>query len=151
MNCREEALALMDRSAAVYLATLDGARPRIRAMVNLRRADRYPGPAAFCRGQEFTVYFGTSAASGKVREIRANPAVSVYYCEPEEFHGLTLSGEMEILDDAGLKETLWDDGWRVYWPAGAQDPDYVVLRLKAARAEGWRGAAPFHFDPGGGA
>ncbi len=142
---KDRALALMDGAAAVYLATAEGGRPRIRAMVNLRRRDLYPGAAAFCRGQGFTVYFSTSLASGKVREIRANPAVAVYYCDPEKFHGVMLAGEMEVLCDAGLKETLWSDDWRIYWPAGPGDPDYVVLRLKPARAEGWRGTAPFHF------
>lgn len=142
---RAAALELMDRAAAVYLATAGEGGPRVRAMVNLRR-ERYPA-AAFCRGQGFTVYFATSLASGKVREIRTNPAVAVYYCDPAAFHGVMLAGEMEVLGGAGLKEALWSDDWRVYWPSGPGDPDYAVLRLRPTRAEGWRGTTPFHFEP----
>ncbi len=143
---KDRALVLMDEAAAVYLATAESGRPRVRAMVNLRRQDSYPKAAAFCRGQGFTVYFSTSLASGKVREIRANPAVAVYYCDPEKFHGVMLAGEMEILTSPDLKETLWSEDWRIYWPTGPGDSDYAVLRMQPTRAEGWRGTAPFHFE-----
>ncbi len=148
MMDRQAVLDLMDRSDAVYLATVDGAVPRIRAMVNLRRQDLYPGAAEFCRAAGFTAYFCTSAASGKVRELRANPAASVYYADPLQFHGVELSGRAEVLDDAKLKQTLWDDSWRIYWPAGAADPDCVIVRVVPSEASGWWGSQPFRLDLG---
>ncbi len=72
------------------------------------------------------IYLSASAASSKVREIRANPTVAVYYCDPGAVHGISLSGRMEILSDPELKRELWDDSWRIYWPAG---PDDVVKTL----------------------
>jgi general stress protein 26 len=140
---RQSLLEVMDRAEAVYLATVNGGGPRIRAMVNLRRADLYPGPSAVCRAEGFASFFATSLASGKVSEIRANPAVSVYYCDPGRFLGITFSGRMEILTSPELKKALWDDGWLQYWPTGAGDPDYVVLRLRPATAAGWWKGAPF--------
>jgi general stress protein 26 len=146
---REAVLKLMDESAAVYLATVDGAVPRIRALVNLRRRDQYPGPSGFCRRQGGTVYLSTSGASSKVREIRANPAVAVYYCDPGSVHGISLSGRMEVLSDPALKRALWDDNWRIYWPTGPDDPDYVVLRMKPTGAAGWWGTRPVQIEAGG--
>ncbi len=146
MIAREQVLDLMATSPAVYLATTDGVRPWIRALVNLRRSDLYPGPSAFCRGEEFVCYFSTSGASSKVAAIRAHPTVAVYYCDPEQTRGVTLAGEVEVLDDAGLKRRLWDESWRVYW-SGPDDPDYVVLRLRPTEANGWWGTAPFRLDP----
>jgi len=143
---KESILKVMNEADAVYLATVSGASPRIRAMVNLRRRDLYPGAADFCQKKEFTSYFATSIASGKVREIRANSAVSVYYCDPKEVRGVMLSGHMEILTGSDLKKALWQDQWLIYWPAGADDPDYAVLRLEPTRATGWWGAAPFYFE-----
>ncbi len=142
---RAAVLELMATSPAVYLATSDGARPWIRALVNLRRADLYPGPSAFCRREEFVCYFSTSGASSKVAAVRAHPGVAVYYCDPERTRGVTLGGEMEVLHEPDLKRALWDESWRIYW-SGPDDPDYVVLRLRPTEASGWWGTAPFHLD-----
>jgi len=136
----------MDNSEAVYLATVSGGRPRIRALVNLRRSDLYPSASEFCRKEGFTVYFSSSITSGKAREVEANPWVAAYYCDPGKTHGVMLSGEIEILTDPDLKRTLWSDQWRIYWTGGAADPDYAVFRLKPVEATGWWGTTPFHFD-----
>ena len=145
---RQAVFELMDASAAVYLATVDSSEPRLRALVNLRRRDQFPGPSAFCRQQGGTVYLATSGASSKVREIRANPAVAVYYCDPGSVHGVSLSGRMEVLSDPELKRVLWDESWRIYWPAGPEDPDYVVLRMKPTGATGWWGSATAEIEDG---
>jgi len=139
-------LEVMDGADAVYLATVSGSAPRIRAMVNHRRRDIYPGPSEFARAGGFTVYFCTSAASGKVRELRANPAVAAYFALPRESRGVMLTGDAEVLEDMESKEALWDERWRVYWPGGPSDPDCIVVRLTPREATGWWGSEPFHLD-----
>ncbi len=86
----------MNDADAVYLATVEDACPRIRALVNLRRQDLYPEPSLFCREQGFTVYLSTSAASNKVRHLGANPNASVYYCDPRKFHSIMLTGRRKF-------------------------------------------------------
>jgi Uncharacterized stress protein (general stress protein 26) len=147
MMNKQAVFDLMDSADAVYLATVDGAIPRIRAMVNLRRSDLYPGAATRCREAGFTVYLTTSAASGKIRELAGNPFVSVYYCNPQQFHAITLTGKAEILSDPELKKELWCDDWRVYWPNGPVESDYIVLRLKPTQAIGCWGTSTFQLDP----
>ena len=144
---KRQVLKLMDEAEAIYLATMGEKGPRIRALVNLRRRDLYPGPSKICCTDDFTAFLSTSLASGKVRDIQANPAVALYYCEPTAFHGVTLTGQMEILTDPELKRALWSADWRVYWPRGASDPDYVVLRLKPDTVEGWWRGRPFRLEP----
>lgn len=144
---REAVLEMMNEAEAVYLATIEGEVPRIRALVNLRRRDLYPGPSQFCRREGFTVYLSTSASTRKPHELRAHPLASVYYCNPRQFQGVTLTGPVEILTDPTLKETLWDESWRIYFPMGAADPDYVVLRLKPTEAEGWWSEKRFSLAP----
>jgi len=142
---RNAVLELMDGSPVVFFATVEGHAPRIRALENLRRQDRYPEASHFCRGEGFTCYFSTSGASGKVREIRSNPSVAAYYCDPAQVHGATVSGEAEVLTDPGLKRALWSDAWGIYWK-GWEDPDYVVVRLKARDIRGWWGTNPFTLE-----
>jgi general stress protein 26 len=141
-----DVLEMMARSEAVYLATARGGAPRLRALVNLRRPDRYPRTCDFCRNERFTCYFCTSSASGKVNDIRAGSPVAVYYSDPGQVRGVELRGTMEILTDPQIKRMLWQDEWNIYWTGGADDPDYVVLRLKPERADGWWGIAPFQLD-----
>jgi general stress protein 26 len=143
---RDAALEMMSEAEAVYLATVSDGAPRVRALVNLRRRDR--SSCDFCRREAFTSYFSTSAASGKVRDIRANSSVAVYYSNPDKTRGIELRGHMEIVSDQDLKKALWQDEWSIYW-RGADDPDYVVLRLKPVHAAGWWGTAPFRLKLGG--
>ncbi len=140
----ERCLKLMDESAAVCVATVNGAAPRQRALWNLRRQDRFPAAAEFCRKQGLVAYLSTSLSSGKIREVRANPAVSLYYCDTDNVCGVMLAGRAEILTEPGLKRTLWHDSWSIYW-AGAADPDYCILRVTPSEAVGWWGINPFYF------
>jgi general stress protein 26 len=149
MKDKESLFQIMNDSDAVFLSTVNGVRPRVRAMVNLRRTDLYPGAGEFCQQEGFTVYFSTSLASGKIREIQANPEVSVYYCDPKKTHGLELSGACEILSGSELRKTLWQEEWRIYWPGGAADPDYGILRLRPTQITGWWGSIPFTYPMSG--
>jgi len=143
---KAEILALMDDAEAVYLATIAGKGPRIRALVNLRRRDLYPGPSEIARTQDGTVYLTTSRDSDKIREIRANPAVAVYYCIPGSFHGVMVGGTAQTSSDPALKQALWSEDWRLYWPQGYSDPDYVVVRIVPEEIRGWWNSAPFMLE-----
>ena len=78
-----------------------------------------------------------------MRQILSNAKVSVYFCDPGKFHGLMLVGKIDIVTDQGLKKQIWQDGWERYYPDGADDPDYTILRLLPAYAKGWDKSAPF--------
>lgn len=137
-----DSLDVMNRAAAVYLATIAGQTPRIRALVNLRRADLYPGPSAIAQTGDGTVYLTTAKSSDKVREIEIHAAVAVYYCLPERFLGVMIGGEAEILTDQTLKQALWSEDWRIYWPEGPSATDYVVVRIVPKEIRGWHGTTP---------
>ncbi|KAF0215947.1 MAG: pyridoxamine 5'-phosphate oxidase-like FMN-binding [Geobacteraceae bacterium] len=132
------AVELMESAEAAFLTTIDGdGFPQSRAMLNLRNARKFPELIGLFSGHrdDFTVYFTTNTSSPKVVQIRAKPAVSVYYCSPAEWRGLMLGGMMEIVADPGLKKALWQEGWEMYYPDGATDPDYTILRLAPAVAK----------------
>ena len=148
-QARPFALELMALSEAAYLATVDGdGHPHIRAMLNLRNRIQYPRLAALFSEHvdDLVVYFTTNTSSPKVAQVRTNPAVAVYYCEPAKFHGLMLGGDMEIVDEPKVREALWQDGWENYYSGGPNDPDHTVLRLRPSVAGGWHGEGKFQFD-----
>lgn len=139
-------LDLLETAEAAFVTTIgpDGF-PQTRAMFNLRRKEQFPGLAALFK-MDFIVYFTTNTSSPKIEHIKKNPKVSVYYCNPGEFRGLMLSGEMAVVTDRSEKEQVWQKGWEMYYPGGVHDPDHTVLRLRPMAAKYYHQLDSFHFD-----
>lgn len=131
-------LHLMEISDMVYLTTVqpDG-YPNTRALWNFRNRTMFGRlwPLFREHKDDFLVLLGTNTSSNKVAHIRADPRVCIYYCEPEEYLGLTLTGDAEIVTDMEVKETLWDPQWTFYYPKGLEDTDFTVISLKPMKAK----------------
>jgi len=147
---RQQCINLMETADAVYLSTLSGdAFPHTRMMSNLRNKEENPAVAEVLEPdkEDFVVYFVTGKSSVKMQQIRANPRICAYFCNPKEVHTLMLTGKVDEVDEMEFKKQLWQDGWEIHWPGGVEDPEFVVLRLKPIYAKGWYKEAPFEFKP----
>jgi general stress protein 26 len=145
---RQTCLTLMEIAKAVYVSTIDeqGA-PHMRAMFNLRNKEMFPKivPVFKDHQHDFMILLTTNTSSSKVAQMRANPAVALYYCVPEEWQGLMLSGQVDFVHDLKVKKSLWQDGWERYYPKGYDDPDHTVLQLFPQIAKGWNKSQTFKF------
>ena len=142
---------LMSTSDMVYVTTIDGeGYPQTRVMFNLWCKERFPSLSALFEEHkdELLVYLGTNTSSEKMAQIKANPAACLYFSRPEEFKGLMLSGRLEVVDDPGIKHSLWQEVWEIYYPAGPGDPDFTVLQMRPKKAKGWYEDHPFKLDLG---
>ncbi len=131
-EARRLSLELMEIAEAAYVTTIDpNGFPHTRAMFNLRRQEQFPELFDLFKkhGDDFLIYFTTNTSSGKIAHIKKNPKISVYYCKPNEWRGLMLGGEVEIVTDKAIKEAIWQKGWEMYYPGGPHDPDHTVLCL----------------------
>ena len=150
---KEACLNLMETTDVMYLSTVgsDGF-PHTRILSNLRNKKEYSGLVEIFEQhkEDFLVYMVTSKSSVKMNQIRANPKVSVYLSVfssvPSEFQCLMLAGEIEEVADKQLKKQLWQDGWEMHWPDGADDPEFTVLKLSPVFAKGGYKEAPFEFE-----
>ena len=88
-----------------------------------------------------TLWFPTSRASRKVRQIEAFPEVTVLFVDTDRFNYAAFHGLARLVDDRDWRERLWDEEWRDDWPKGAEDPDYVLLRVEGLRGHILRGPA----------
>jgi len=153
LELKQACVKLMETADGAYLSTIgaDG-YPHTRVVFNLRNKQQFPRQTALFaqHRSDLMVYVSTNTTSSKIREIRADPRVSIYYCDPKRFRGVMLAGEIEIVEDPELKQVLWSDGWERYYPAGVSDPDYTVLRLFPAYASGWVESSRFEFTLGDG-
>ena len=145
---KQECLNLMETADGVYLSTLGGdGFPHTRMMGNLRNKEQCRIAEELFAGhnEDFLIYMLTGHSSDKMQQIRANSKVSVYICNSAEFHTLLLAGNAEEIDDPDLKKRIWQDEWKIHWPGGPEDPEFIILKLLPEWAKGWYKEGPFEF------
>jgi general stress protein 26 len=127
---KQECLKLVETVESMYLGTngTDGT-PQIRIMSNMRNPQsctKAPKELFAELGNSFTAYMITSHSSA-------------------EFHTLLLTGTAEEVPDMELKKLIWQDEWKIHWPGGAEDPEFVLLKMSPTNAKGWNKEGPFEF------
>lgn len=136
-----QVISIIEKSQLMYLATINSEGfPEIRGLLNLINPKKYSnlvGKAMEQDGEQLTMYFSTNTSSRKVEQIRYNNKVSLYFCEPEQFHGVCAVGTMEEVTDDSLKDSLWQEGWEIYYPNGKSDPDYTILKFTSKSIHSW--------------
>ncbi|MDR2412680.1 MAG: pyridoxamine 5'-phosphate oxidase family protein [Rickettsiales bacterium] len=123
-----EILTFFDKQAAIMLGTLNevGA-PEIRALINIRNKDVAPHLTDFFKRNERLLLI-TNTHSDKIGQIRANSSAALYAFD-QQFNGLLLTGKVLEIADNAVKDALWDDSWKMYYPAGKDGGDFSVLEF----------------------
>ena len=117
--------------------------PEIRALLNLANPKQYPklkDKAISVDGETLTIYFTTNTSSRKVKQIRANNNVCLYFVLPEKFKGVSAIGTIEEVTDMEVKKDLWQTGWLIYYHKGPTDSDYTVLKFTSKYLHCWGNA-----------
>ncbi len=146
---RKACLELLESADAAYVTTIDQeGYPQTRCMFNLRNRSKFPKLIEVFEDHkdDFMILLTTNTLSEKVAHIKKNPAACLYYCNPDEFHGLMLSGRLQIVDDHRIRERLWHEGWERYYATGPNDPDHTILRFVPAKAKGWYKGRAYAFE-----
>ncbi len=141
-------LDLMATSPVCQLTTIDAdGFPHTTAMNNLRYTREYPSLVNLHEedDNDFVLYLSTSMQSPKMTRIQNNPKVSVYFCDANQFIGLMLGGEIEVVANQELKNRIWQKGWTMYYPNGPEGPEYGIMKLTPSIAKGWCRNGPFEF------
>ena len=139
-EAKRVSLELMKDVQDAYLSTIDSSGfPQIRVMGNLRNTEQCRIAEELFAGhnEDFLIYMLTGHSSDKMQQIRANSKVSVYFCNSAEFHTLLLAGNAEEIVDMDLKKRIWQDEWKIHWPGGPEDPEFIMLKLLPEWAKGW--------------
>jgi general stress protein 26 len=92
---------IIEENTYCALITIDSTgQPQVRTM--------NPFPS----NNELTIWFGTSRYSRKVREIKNNPKVAVYYADHRTAKGyVNISGIAEVIDNKELLLKMKRDYW----------------------------------------
>ena len=115
-----EALALANRSEIAMLGTNgDNGYPNIKAMIKMENEGLN------------RIWFSTNTSSKRIGQLVRNSKACVYFVDFEQWMGLMLVGDVEVLQDMESRQRLWRKGFEKYYPLGVTDPDYSVLRFTA--------------------
>lgn len=85
-----------------------------------------------------TTYLITDINSVKVDEIKANPHALLTFQSPRKF--ASVNGELTIVQDRELIESMWKEIWKVWFPLGKTDPSIAILKFTAHEGEFWDNA-----------
>lgn len=115
-----EALALATRSTIAMLGTngADG-YPNVKAMIKMENEGLN------------RIWFGTNTSAKRTAQLERDSKACVYFVDFEQWKGLMLVGEVEVLHDSKSRQRLWRDGLEKYYPQGVTDPEYSVLCFTA--------------------
>ncbi|MFX1389830.1 MAG: pyridoxamine 5'-phosphate oxidase family protein [Promethearchaeota archaeon] len=137
-EAKKLSLELIETTKTVILSTIDSkGYPITRALTNVRNKERYPQLVSFFRKQKnrFTIIFSTNTSSSKIEHIKKNPKNCVYFCDPDDFRGLLLRGDLQIVNDLDTKKEFFLETSIKFYPKGVEDPDYTILRLEPKNAK----------------
>ena len=148
----KDAVRIIQSSECAQIATFGKDEtegfPEIRALLNLANPKKYPklkDKAISVDVETLTIYFTTNTSSRKVRQIRDNKKVCLYFVLPKKFKGLSATGTIEEVTDQTVKEDFWQTGWYIYYHKGAKDPDYTLLKFTSQYLHCWSGGKIHNF------
>lgn len=84
-----------------------------------------------------TLWFFTSRSSPPAMAVAAKPEVGLQFVDTQKDLYVSLSGEAILEHDRVRIEALWSPLMKAYFPKGTDDPDLVLLRVDAYKAEYW--------------
>lgn len=76
---------------------------------------------------DFTIWFGTNSKSRKVKQLKNNPTVTLYYSEKNNSGYVVLHGEAQLIDDPKEKETHWKTQWEAFYPDKTEG--YLLIKV----------------------
>ena len=76
---------------------------------------------------DFTIWFGTNSKSRKVKQIRNNRTVTLYYPEKNNSGYVVLHGEAQLIDDPKEKDNHWKPEWEAFYPDKSES--YLLIKV----------------------
>jgi len=87
----------------------------------------------FLPEEDLVVWLGTNAHSRKVKEIRNNPKVALYYQAPNGAGYVVIKGYAHIIDEPQKKLKYWKKEWERFYPD--KKAAYTLIKVIPARLE----------------
>ena len=81
------------------------------------------------------LWFLTQRQSGKIHEIESDHHVNVAMQSNSKF--VSVSGTASTVQNRQKLDDLWSESWKTWFPGGKDDPNLVLLEVRADTGEYW--------------
>jgi len=113
---------IMEAARYCALVTLDlSGYPQVRTM------------DPFLPGEDMVVWLGTNVNSRKVREIRNDSRVSLYYEAPNGRGYVVIQGNASIINDPEKTERYWKEEWNEFYPD--RNSNFALIKVLPNKLE----------------
>jgi len=128
----------MDREATIAVAreVVKPGAPFVFATVDADGGPRMRWMGDLMLEEPFIIYMAAGAGSRKLGQLAANPKAQLLFQSPDYSTVATLYGECVVVDEAALKQRIWEAiPALVRFVSGPDDPSLAVLRFTTRRLE----------------
>jgi len=87
----------------------------------------------FTADKDMVVWFGTNTTSRKVKEIKNDSRVTLYYEAANGAGYIVIKGHAFVVNDREKKKRYWKKEWEAYY--SEQKENYILLRVVPDRLE----------------
>ena len=92
-------------------------------------------------------WFFAFGDSRKVRELEADPRTQLAFIDTPNGTWINVEGEAEIVrDDVERKKKLWLKDLERWFTEGPEDPNVVLIKVRAGHIDAWAGEDEYSFD-----
>lgn len=112
---------------------IDSARCKVLITVDDKGKPHARAMAPFPVEADYRIWLGTYSLSRKVKQIKNNPNVVVYYFDSGSRSYVSINGTARLVNDADKKEKYWLDGWKIFYPD--REKDYILIEVTPERLE----------------
>jgi len=122
-----------DSLLTIARTIIDSAKCRTFITVDEKGKPQARAMSPFPPEENMIIWLGTSVNSRKVKQIKNNPQVMVYYYDADGLSYVSVAGTARLVDDPEKKAHYWKDGWTRFYP----DPekDYILIQVTPERME----------------
>jgi general stress protein 26 len=85
--------------------------------------------------EDGAIWFFTEKDGSVIRNVEANPALSLGYASSGAYVAITGRGEM--VDDQARIDELWSEDVKAWFPKGKDDPNLTLLKVDPDIGEYW--------------
>ena len=122
-----------DSLLTVARTIIDSARCRTLITVDENGKPQARAMSPFPPEENMVIWLGSNPRSRKVKQIKNNPNVMVYYYDTKGFSYVSVAGQARIVNDHEKRAHYWKKSWTQFYPD--PDKDYILIEVTPERLE----------------
>ena len=122
-----------DSLLTIAQTIIDSARSRTLVTVDENGKPQARTMHVFPPEENMVIWLGTSTRSRKVKQIKNNPNVMVFYFDTKGRSYVSVAGKASIVNDPEKKAHYWKKSWIRYYPN--PEKDYILIEVTPNRLE----------------